>query len=840
MSNSKPVANQVLVDIEMNLTGERAGDPSDTSQPVSGSTLSSTASIASTSSSASNNITKISSNGPTSNLSTPDHSVTIEQIFSDQSASTASKYNTDVDETIKLAATLVKDAKSNRFLDFKHDRDSLRLYILYYNPIFKYIQYLMILIILGLATLEKPALWPDTLPFWAPCIIEIVALGYLGFRIIHLSSFQHQTTFWQDKKNIVAIILIVLSVLDIISYSIWAGIDESSNPIRWSRPLRPLFIINFPHARQIRRAFRNIRRTILEIVFVLILFLLSVMLFALLALKIFGKKNLHDRFGKPYFKTYPDALWRLYVLVTTANNPDVMMPAYDVSHWYSLFFIIFLIVTLYVFMNVLLAVIFNSYKRHLKNEVKQAVFAKRRKLASAYDLVKTKNKEGEGYHITLTTWTKIMKELFPKKSKEQVTMLFQVMDGNGDGVITKAEFLTCADLLNVPLTEVKDRMLLWNRMCPRLYNSKVTEFIRKVVKHKFFRYFFDLAIVVNAVFIAVEVPVAEWFFLALFTLEIILKLYAYGARKFASQFWNMFDVVVIGGAIIATMVEAIDHLKDLEGQTLDIILVIRVLRLVKLVNGFDRFRIVITTLVNIGPSIIIYGGVLFTFYYSFAIVGMEIFQNRIRFFGNDTYTLENLSENQYYCGNIALKDSEFWIDRYCSNNFNNIGQALVVLSELTVVNQWHVLTSGFVLVTHPAAKIYFLLFHLTVVVLIMNIFIAFILEAFILEYSLSKSKFESQFEAKILQLGYALGQKKKGEEQKKGTDKEVIIDDMETEIRPEEGTRFHVKQSRKKVEVLLMRMFENELDPEDLGMTDQLNHDIDRPSRKYTLDSLVS
>jgi len=49
-----------------------------------------------------------------------------------------------------------------------------------------------------------------------------------------------------------------------------------------------------------------------------------------------------------------------------------------------------------------------------------------------------------------------------------------------------------------------------------------------------------------------------------------------------------FDVVVIGGAIIATMVEAIDHLKDLEGQTLDIILVIRVLRLVKLVNGFDR------------------------------------------------------------------------------------------------------------------------------------------------------------------------------------------------------------------------------------------------------------
>lgn len=42
------------------------------------------------------------------------------------------------------------------------------------------------------------------------------------------------------------------------------------------------------------------------------------------------------------------------------------MPAYDASQWYALFFVVFLIVNLYVFMNVLLAVIFNSYKSNLK------------------------------------------------------------------------------------------------------------------------------------------------------------------------------------------------------------------------------------------------------------------------------------------------------------------------------------------------------------------------------------------------------------------------------------------------------------------------------------------
>jgi len=28
--------------------------------------------------------------------------------------------------------------------------------------------------------------------------------------------------------------------------------------------------------------------------------------------------------GQPYFHNYADSIWDLYVLVTTANNPDVM------------------------------------------------------------------------------------------------------------------------------------------------------------------------------------------------------------------------------------------------------------------------------------------------------------------------------------------------------------------------------------------------------------------------------------------------------------------------------------------------------------------------------------
>ena len=50
-------------------------------------------------------------------------------------------------------------------------------------------------------------------------------------------------------------------------------------------------------------------------------------------------------------------------------SPDIIccrMPAYDANQWYALFFVVFLIINLYIFMNVLLAVIFNSYKNNLK------------------------------------------------------------------------------------------------------------------------------------------------------------------------------------------------------------------------------------------------------------------------------------------------------------------------------------------------------------------------------------------------------------------------------------------------------------------------------------------
>jgi two pore calcium channel protein 3 len=107
-----------------------------------------------------------------------------------------------------------------------------------------------------------------------------------------------------------------------------------------------------------------------EVANVLFLFAASVALFALMAFKLFGAKNQLTKVGgKPYFHNYLESAWDLYVLVTTANHPDIMMPAYEVSRWFALFFVAFLVVNLYIFINVFLAVVYNRFRSNLKLEV---------------------------------------------------------------------------------------------------------------------------------------------------------------------------------------------------------------------------------------------------------------------------------------------------------------------------------------------------------------------------------------------------------------------------------------------------------------------------------------
>ncbi|CAL4058715.1 unnamed protein product, partial [Meganyctiphanes norvegica] len=407
----------------------------------------------------------------------------------------------------------------------------------------------------------------------------------------------------------------IFAPLTFIDMIIYIGLVESDKQgVRWSRALRPLFAVNFPEMRQIRRSFRNLRRTLPDVFNVLFLFFFSLAIFALMAFKLFGDKKYKWVDGRPYFATYWDSLFDLYVLVTTANNPDIMMPAFDQSPYYVIFFVVFLVVCYFIYMNIILAVIYNNYRKHLKNEVKKAVYSKRQQLGKAFDLLAICIDKKRV--VTRSRFVQLMKYLNPQKNPLIYNVLWIVLDSDESDVIDKGEFLKLSDLLNVEVTEVKDRATLFEKRFPRIYRSETSKFLIKIVKHKLFTLTFDLLTLANAIVIGVANSkdewddYAEWFFLAMFMSEIILKLYALGGRRFFRRMWNVFDFVVIGAALIIGLIEAVQDEDKQSRVTLDVLLVLRVLRLVKIIGNIGRFKVIVLTMTKIIPSLLTYGGVI--------------------------------------------------------------------------------------------------------------------------------------------------------------------------------------------------------------------------------------
>ncbi|XP_066281782.1 two pore calcium channel protein 1-like isoform X2 [Branchiostoma lanceolatum] len=711
------------------------------------------------------------------------------------------------EQDLRLAATYVNDARNGCRGNFKSDPKSVRLYNLYNQPAFFWTSHVAVGVLISLVLFEDPAVPSIRLDYWITMCVELLCVGLIFSRLAHQGVFSSEENFWRSKRRLPFLIILLLTLVDMVLYVILSEIGVTS--VRFSRPLRPLLLLCMDRAKQLRAVFKNILLTLPDIITVLTLFLLSVAFFALMALKIFqNRRNLVNYSdGQPYMHNYLDTFFHLYVLVTTANFPDVMMPAFDYNAWFTLFFIIYLIICLYLFMSICLATIYNNFKEHLKEYVEDSVREKQDNLQLAFDILKVETGHGEKL-LPKSRWMSLMRTVHPSRLDLEHSLLWDVLANKHTGYISKSEFFHVANLLDIQVLEVKDREPEFQRWFPRCYTSKASRLIRKTVANRFFRYFIDLAVVANAVCIALDEEDFEWFFMALFVFEILLKFYVFGLKKFFHSAMNMFDFVLIVAALVINVLELAWTSISNQTGALDFLLVLRLLRLVRLVYAIERFRIVLKTISSIGRSLLTYGGVLFVFFYIFAIIGMEAFSGKII----PEPVLANRTQNQpILCGNPKLNGTQFAMNRYCNNNFNDILHSFVVLFELMVVNQWHVLAEGFVAVTHQAARIYFIVYHLLVVILVLNIFSAFILELFMLEYTMSKEpaeRRESIIERRITVMGL-------------DEDESTYLNDLENEEtdtnirggrRPGQSPamRFRLPRGANKVEELLQKMYEIE------------------------------
>ena len=69
--------------------------------------------------------------------------------------------------------------------------------------------------------------------------------------------------------------------------------------------------------------------------------------------------------GVENFADLNDSFFYMFVLLTTSNYPDVMLPSYAQQRRYSIFFITYLVIGLFMLMNLLLAIFYSNYQERV-------------------------------------------------------------------------------------------------------------------------------------------------------------------------------------------------------------------------------------------------------------------------------------------------------------------------------------------------------------------------------------------------------------------------------------------------------------------------------------------
>ena len=214
--------------------------------------------------------------------------------------------------------------------------------------------------------------------------MSLVLILILNFFCL-LKKHYRKSTKSQILKDRILIGLSIVSLVEI-AYSF---IVPGTYPYCWFTAVtRILFLVVI--VRQIRNTWVRFMYVLLDSSQMIAFLAFYVLFFALLGRRLFNGSVE----GVQYFPNYVDSAFNMLVLLTTANSPDIMLPAYQYHRVYSIFFIVYLLFGVFLLMHLLMALFYFNYKQRYE---KQLTHFRDERDAFLEDKFNELDKESKGY-----------------------------------------------------------------------------------------------------------------------------------------------------------------------------------------------------------------------------------------------------------------------------------------------------------------------------------------------------------------------------------------------------------------------------------------------------------
>ena len=439
------------------------------------------------------------------------------------------------------------------------------------------------------------------------------------------------------------------------------------------------------------------------------------------------------------FDSLGTSIYTMFFVSTTANFPDQMLPSFTYRRTFGLFFFIYVLLAVFIFLNLILAVVYNEYSDFVKGRVIRANRNRARGLNEAFKLLADTKGDDGSPQISRDAFEKLVEhtndvERVPRVEAGEVAFFFSIMDDDKSGAISKAEFYDVCDILQYSFVKVRTTTWL-QRHRPDVAASPEYARLEAFVKSPLFPRVSMAVLLLNTavVFLSSYLDLAdtltpggeEAFAVVemLFSIAYAALLVAQLAVEPFDEFWlhtsNRFDAtvtVVLFGAAVFWALPFVDVSRDV----LHRLTILRLGRLLTVLNQVDRFRLICECVARIVPASTGVVGVLFCAGALWSGAGVQLFGGLV------------------YDGNGALEGSDYLDSHYDVLNFNDFAMGFLPLFAMVTSGGPYtefVEALNDVSGARGAGYYFFVSFYVVGVLIFFNVFSAFVIDAFLSQYT---------------------------------------------------------------------------------------------------------